>query len=51
MYNTNQNIIDYPKLLPLQLTKLVSILFILFLVVVTMLYQPHGIKKYYFYRI
>ena len=34
-----------PKLLPLQLTKLVSILFILFLVVVTMLYHPPWDKK------
>ena len=34
-----------PKLIPLQLTKIVSILFILFLVVVTMLYHPPWDKK------
>jgi len=34
-----------PKLLPLKLTKLVSILFILFLLVVTMLYHPPWDKK------
>ena len=34
-----------PRLLPLKLTKLVSILFILFLVVVTILYHPPWDKK------
>ena len=34
-----------PRLLPLNLTKLVSILFILFLVVVTILYHPPWDKK------
>ncbi len=34
-----------PKLLPIELTKMVSILFILFLIVVTMLYHPPWDKK------
>lgn len=34
-----------PKLIPLNLTKLVSVLFLLFLVVVTMLYHPPWDKK------
>lgn len=34
-----------PKLLPLRLTKLINILFILFLIVVTILYHPPWDKK------
>lgn len=34
-----------PKLLPIDLTKLVNILFILFLIVVTILYHPPWDKK------
>lgn len=34
-----------PKLLPLRLTKLVSVLFIFFLIIVTLLYHPPWEKK------